>query len=34
MKNNGNTQAMTNTASTYTMFAYNGNSNNRRMNRV
>lgn len=31
---NGNTQAMTNTASTYTTFAYNGNSNNRRMNRI
>lgn len=31
---NGNTQAMTNSASTYTTFAYSGNTDNRRMNRV
>jgi hypothetical protein len=31
---NGNTQAMTNSASTYTTFAYSGNTDNRRMNRI
>jgi hypothetical protein len=31
---NGNTQAMTNVAATYTVFTYNGNSNNRRMKRT
>ncbi|UBM60754.1 hypothetical protein LAG90_08915 [Marinilongibacter aquaticus] len=31
---NGNTQAMTNSASTYTTFSINGNADNRHMNRV
>ncbi len=31
---NGNTQAMTNVATTYTAFTYNGSSNNRRMKRT
>lgn len=31
---NGNTQAMTNVASTYTTFSFNGSSDNRRMNRI
>lgn len=31
---NGNTQAMTNAASTYTTFTFNGSSDNRRMNRI
>ncbi len=31
---NGNTQAMTNTAATYTVFAYNGSSDSRRMKRT